>query len=437
MPWTVQARPRPLIAGLLAILVALFAAGSPAASAQAGTVGVTIGGAVGPINPRVYGANYGPWATVSADMLQPAWDSGVTFIRFPAGRWGDQNDLESYHLALLFALTDKGKMETSISVRLEGGTPEKAAALVRTLNIEQKRGIVYWSIGNEPDIYDSPDVTANSKQWRSIALAMRAVDPTIKLMGPEVSQFPWNTTPNAYLKARYDWVREFLKMNGDLVDVVTVHRYPFPVQNDDPPTTIAQLRANLTQWDTFIPTLRGIIRETLGRDLPVGLTEVNSNWTNGGGGEASPDSFYNAIWWGGVLSKLINQQVDIVNYFVFFTPDEVGHLGMITRYKIRSTYYVYQLFKRFGTVLLKSESANPEVVTVAAKNAAGQTTVLIVNTADDPHTVGLDPAPGAPTETWRLDATHNATQVLDAPAADGSLTVPARSISLYLFATKH
>ncbi len=38
-------------------------------------------------------------------------------------------------------------------MRLLDGTPEKAAELVRYTNIEKKYGVVYWSIGNEPNLF--------------------------------------------------------------------------------------------------------------------------------------------------------------------------------------------------------------------------------------------------------------------------------------------
>ena len=53
---------------------------------------------LGPVSPLVYGSNYGPWLTVSFEMLPAAYDSGVTILRFPAGSWGDHNDVKSYQI---------------------------------------------------------------------------------------------------------------------------------------------------------------------------------------------------------------------------------------------------------------------------------------------------------------------------------------------------
>ena len=84
---------------------------------------------------------------------------------------------------------------------------------------------------------------------------------------------------------------EFLQQNGDLVDIVSIHRYPFPTQMSGSATTIDQLRAQPPEWEDILAALRAEIREITGKDLPIAVTEVNSHWSKAYGGEASPDSF--------------------------------------------------------------------------------------------------------------------------------------------------
>jgi hypothetical protein len=116
----------------------------------------------------------------------------------------------------------------SIHVRLENGTPEAAADLVRYTNIVRDYDVRYWYIGNEPNLFDDYTVAQYVVEWRTIAEAMREVDPDIVLIGPEVSQ--WNGTPQVdpVDPEGVDWLRGFLQANGDIVDVIAVHRYPFP-----------------------------------------------------------------------------------------------------------------------------------------------------------------------------------------------------------------
>ena len=96
------------------------------------------------------------------------------------------------------------------------------------------------------------DTEQFNQDWREIALAMREVDSTIKLMGPELhGTYASNFESNPKDSSGRDWMVEFLKANSDLVDVVTFHRYPFP--QGEQRVTIDDLRQNAKEWDLTIP----------------------------------------------------------------------------------------------------------------------------------------------------------------------------------------
>ena len=78
---------------------------------------------LGPISPLIYGSNYGPWLLVSVDMLQAAYDSGVTILRFPAGSWGDQNNVTPLQIDQFMDFANKLGATASFDVRLLDGTP--------------------------------------------------------------------------------------------------------------------------------------------------------------------------------------------------------------------------------------------------------------------------------------------------------------------------
>lgn len=416
----------------LLILSLLFAVSS--ANAQDTVLRVDPSQVLGPINPSVYGVNYGPWAPLSVKTMPMAFDLEMTFMRFPAGNWGDQFDLRPSDIDVFIGLAEQMGAEPSISVRLEGGTPEKAAELVRYTNITSGYGVKYWSIGNEPDLYDGYTAERASEEWREFALAMEAVDPTILLMGPEVSQYPPTEEGNEYTNVRREWVRTFLEMNGDLVDIVTIHRYPFPPNNVDA-TTADALMANPPEWDVMIPNLRAIIQETTGRDIPIGVTEINSHWSDSIGGVATNESFLNSIWWADVLGSLIRQQVDVVAYFNLRTTSSPTSYGLLGRDEPNPTYYVYQLYKQFGTELIISESNDSFVTVTAALTEEGDLTLMVVNRHDTAQTVSLEIAGGGFTgdaETWLVDETHHAVAVDPTSLSDTTtLELHAYSVTLY------
>lgn len=412
---------------VLALLLILFV--FPVTAQDAG-LSVDASQPLGAINPFVYGANYGPWALAPVDMWPMVETSGITYLRFPAGNWGDQNDISEAQLDMFITQARKWKMEPHVHVRLLNGTPEKAAELVRYANIEKGYNIRYWSIGNEPNLFKDYTVEQFNKDWRPIAEAMLKVDPKIILTGPEVSQYPPNDDPNDYRAPLREWVRQFLKVNGDLVGLVSIHRYPFPLSMSSGAETDDQLRENPDEWDTIIPDLHKVIQDAIGHDLPVAVTEVNSNWDNGA---SAPTTFIHSIWWADVLGRMIRQRVEIVNYFALFTKD--SNFGLLGRYDARPAYYVYQLYKQFGTQLLTSASSDKDVSVTAALKNDGSLTLIIVNRAADEKTMpiklkGFTPVSAA--EVWLMDKDHKAEQIGTQDFTTGTLTLPAESATLYV-----
>ena len=421
----------------LLVVLLIVPAGASAVFAQQGDgLFVDAAGDQGPINPFVYGTNHGPWAAVPVDLLPAAEVAGITFIRFPAGNWGDLNDIAEWQLDYFMTLCKLMGAEPSIDARLRGGTPEKAAELVRYANLEKGYDVRYWAIGNEPNLYDDYDTVRFNEEWRAIAEAMLAVDPTIILLGPELSQYPPEFAATPKDAEGRDWMTEFLRANGDLVDIVTIHRYPLPTARNRA-TTVEELLGTTAEWDAIIPNLRALIREVTGGDLPVGVTEVNSHWSPAYGLQASPDTFVNALWLTDVLGRLIDQQVEIVAQFTLQSPNSYGGWGLFGQFDtIRPSYYVYQLYQHFGTELVAASCDVPGVSVYAAKRDDGALTVLVVNLNDAEQTQTLSLAnfePGGEAEAWLLDAEHNAEQIASLEIGDGTtLTLTPQSATLYV-----
>jgi alpha-L-arabinofuranosidase len=404
-------------------------------SAQDDVLRVDASESWGAISPYVYGASYGPWALVNPDMWPLAEDSGITLFRFPGGNWGDQFDIRPDQLDLFMLQARNWGAEPSVSVRVIGGSPEKSAELVRYANIEKDYNIRYWTIGNEPTLYLDDGYTLDSfnQVWREHAEAMLEVDPDIIFIGPEVHQYAFNEEPNNYLYEMRRWVRGFLEVNGDMVDIVSIHRYPFPLTNTSS-ATIDDLRQNARQIDDVINILKKDIQEILGHDMPIAVTEINSHWSNTAGGEASPDSFYNAIWWADVLGRMIRQKVEVVSYFALAASPGSG-LGMMTSFKARPTYYVYQIYQRFGQELVAAESADPDLTIYAARRDDGALTLVVINLGAEEATRTLELegfTPSGDADVLLFDAEHNAESVDPVAITDGgAITVPGQSITLY------
>lgn len=409
----------------------------PTATPLPAGIVVDAGQRLGPISPMLFGSNIGPWTGVPLDTRDEVATAGLGLLRFPGGNWGDENDLRDYTLDPFIALCRELGAEPLIGVRLLGSTPAQAAAVVRFVNGERGYGVRYWSIGNEPSLYatsrreEGYGVERYNAEWRAFAEAMRAADPTIRLVGPDIHQFDAQGGPRD--PQGNPWMEGFLRANGDLVDVVAFHRYPFPTSRDDPQPTVEELYASSAEWDAMIPYLRGLIRATTGRDLPVAVTEVNANWTGAARGEATPDSHAGAIWWADVLARLIRERAEMAAQFALHGPRREGW-GLVEKYKVRPAYHVYTLFDRLGSEQVFAASDDPLVTAVAALREDGALTLALVSRAREARALPLSLAGFAPdqaAELYRLDAEHSGEALAPLPLSPGmALELPPESLSV-------
>lgn len=393
---------------------------------------------LGPISPLVYGTNHGPWAAVPATRIEDAYNLPVTVIRFPGGEWGDRNILKPYEVDQFMDLCQRIGATATINVRTMTGTPEEAAELVRYVNIEKGYGVRYWAIGNEPQFYEGAlgetyTVERFNREFRAIALAMKAVDPSIQIIGPELTNFGPDSASNPKDSEGKDWMIEFLRTNGDLVDVVSIHRYPFPANAISPGRTADDLRQDTANWNPTLRHLRDLVHAETGRDLPIAVTETNSDWSKAVGGGATPDSHYNAVWWADSLGRMIRERVLLVNYWLISYNQ--GGWSLVTRDGPSPTYYVYEVYEHFGEQLVYSASGVADVSVYAARRADGALTLVVINLSDEEKRVGLEIAGDAPAtaSVIRLDPEHNAADLGMQPfLADGFLSLPPQSVTLYI-----
>jgi len=399
---------------------------------------------LGPISPLIYGSNYGPWLTVPFYNLQLAYDSGIKILRFPGGEFGDHNNVTHLQIDQLMQFANEMRAIAIFSVRLLGGTPEQAAEMVRYTNLEKKYNVQYWTIGNEPNLFDaelktrgdSYSINRFNKEWRAFAEAMKKIDPTIKLVGPEINQFSYDPTPGTttnFEQRDEQWLIEFLKANGDLVDVVSFHRYPFPKTRVSGPPSIEELRQNTQEWDKIIMHAQELIHQYTGRELPIAVTEFNSSYDKSVGGDSTPDSHYNAIWMADVLGRMIKNRVFMANEFALVAKGGLGARGLIGPVEVYPAYYTYQLYKKFGNELVYASSDDPDLSIYAARREDGALTVMIINLSLEEKTKAIQIGDQTPleAEAWLFDPDHEAENIGTVELTDG-IGVPAQSITLYL-----
>lgn len=414
---------------------------TPAPSPFPGGLYVDAGQSLGQVSPVFYGTNWGPVFGVPV-AIQPAIPSlGLKIVRFPAGNWGDENTVSKSQIDMLMNFCKQWGAEPFFHVRLANSTPEDAAKMVRYVNLQKSYKVRFWGIGNEPDLFSRRPALGlkeytpeqYSQEWRKFALAMKAVDPDIQFIGPEISQFIAAPTAS-YGQVYTDWLVTFLKTNGDLVDVVAVHRYPFPKSTTSGAPSKDDLRSNTTEWDTLIQKLHTLVREHAGKDLPVAVTEVNSSWTENAGSEASVDSHFNGIWFADILGRMIRQDTYMVQQFAIS-----GRFGMVDRSSLRSTGQVFQLYTYFGNQRVYASSDQEYVSVYAARRTDGALTILVINLNSAPRTVTLNlaNAQAGLAETWLFDQENPLAKVNPVMLqATNSLNLSPESVTLFILPSK-
>lgn len=406
-------------------------------TADADTLYVNAAITNGEISPLVYGTNFGPWITVPLNVLEDYKASGLTYLRFPGGNWGDTNTTRPYQVDQLMDWAEMIDAEVGISVNLLQGSPEEAAELVQ---YTQDKGydIAHWSIGNEPNLFpesrgatEYDDIDFYNQRWRDYAEAMKAVDPNIILIGPDINQYYVDETKNPKDAQGRDWMREFLRANGDMVDIVSFHRYPFPTTPAQPVPKFEELRDNPPEWDELIPKIKEVILAETGREIPVGVMEINSNWSIAAQADTTPDSHYNAIWLADVLGRMIEQDVEIVGQFAL--QHNSNGWGLLARSEPRPSYFVYRLYQHYGRDRIHADSGVPYVSIYAAEREDGALTLMLINRSDTAVATPLHIDNFTPNNTtlWLFDQEHNAEEMGAIEWENGQeITLPAQSISL-------
>ena len=264
-------------------------------------------------------------------------------------------------------------------------TAATAAAMVTYANITKGYGIKYFSVGNEPDIYPDQGGLTNSTlpaipgytpaaycaSVTDFVAAMKAVDPTIKIVGPDLAyKYQAGNTAN-------DWLTPILTGCGDLFDIVAVHRYPFEAKV----ATLASAQRDPAAFRQVIASVRGLMQKAGQGDKPLALTEMNVAYdATTCVLDASPGTVGSALW----LADSIGAAIDLGLWTstVWDIADSedwaLGLIGTPPAHTPRPEYYAYSLFAdHFGPTLLNVTSAPSGVSVHASRNGANDATDIV------------------------------------------------------------
>lgn len=348
--------------------------------------------------PRVttLGVNYWMWSPTYGDAL-PGTESAIAAVAPAIMRVGgynnDANTPDPFDDAQLDAAVAYARaigaepliqIPRLADVNGQPPTADTAAAMVQYANVTKGYGIKYFSIGNEPDLYDTQGAIADSTQpaipgyapagyctaTRAYVAAMKAVDPTIQIVGPDLSY--------KYSSGTNDWLTPILQGCGDLLDVVAIHRYPF--SHDQASATRA--RADRAAFASTITAVRALMAAAGHGDKPLAITEMNIAYDASPCVlDASPGTVGSGLWMADILGESIQQDLwtNAVWDISDAAPYAFGLLDETPAHVPRPAYYAYALYAaHFGPTVLNVPSTPAGVSAHASRNAADTATQVIV-----------------------------------------------------------
>ncbi len=320
------------------------------------------------ISPAFFGLNY--WVAPFGKLARQEFAAlPLTVIR-----WGGENfenDKFAWSALDRFILDARlMNMEPLIQAPYSHHDPAFAAEMVRYVNLEKKYDVRLWSIGNEEDKnYRGGAKEKWINSWRGYRDAMKAVDPNILIFGPEYS-YAYD-----FRHPERDWLTPFLQVNGDAVDVISLHRYPFNGNQRN----VTMLLRDAVGTMSRVHALQGHIRAVTGRDIPLAFTEMNLSHDWRTNGEGSSASFTAGLWMAETLGQMAEGGVAMVNVWSAIGDGSLSLLEAKTLNK-RPTFYALQMYAQYGDRVVPAASHVPNVKVHAARDSrTGAVTIVLVN----------------------------------------------------------
>ncbi|HEX6904656.1 MAG TPA: fibronectin type III domain-containing protein [Thermoanaerobaculia bacterium] len=388
------------------------AEGTAGKSAYSSTASVTTdSSSSGTISPLFFGINawmpyqigahkyYGKLETKWADIQA----SGVRIMRYGGNgvdhhadpTWVDPNDSTKSTLGQYLTLVDTMRsygIEPVLQVPVYGSaySASQAADIVRYINVTHGRAVKYWVIGNEPDLdsgaYNYTTAAQIAGYIKPFASAMKAVDPSIKIIGPETT---WYDTSLIYDLTRCDNSADDITGadgNGNYyVDIISFHLYNGFSGTQTRSQVITKLMSAGGLNDDLIDLkdrLDGCNGRTGEDALQIAITEANVNYQNPSGDSLTgvgAKSFLGGQFWAEILGIAMQHGVAFVNFWSAIEGNELGYIsgdGTIKRPAYEHFKMVAQNFR--GDWVAAADNNQANVKTFAAKDT-DQIAVMIMN----------------------------------------------------------
>lgn len=319
-------------------------------------------------------------------------NSGTSIVRF-GGIAPDNNMPTNYQYIKMIDSIRANGMEPIIQVPFANNryTAQQAAEIVKYLNITKGKKIKYWIIANEPDLgYGYTSSAQIAKYFRPFASAMKAIDPSILTIGPEISSFNQTiinglTTPNGP-----DDITGKDAAGRYYLDVISFHTYPFNGTQTRASvisklTAPYSLDANLVHLNARVAACNIAHNRTGASLLKTAITEANINWQNSSSDNLTgvgANSFIGGQFVAEMMGIGMKNSLDFINIWSVVEGNSVvNSIGFIdgSTGKKKPLYYHFKLLAdNFKGAYVKGVTNQLNVKSFGSKDDQ-QVCVLILN----------------------------------------------------------
>ncbi|HEX6086157.1 MAG TPA: fibronectin type III domain-containing protein [Thermoanaerobaculia bacterium] len=376
------------------------------------------------IGPHVfYGSLDNHWTNIQNSGAKIMRYGGNGPDQYADPSWVDPSDpnkstLKQY-LALVNNMQSRG-IEPVLQVPVYGTTYDAndAAAIVQYINVTHLKNVKYWSIGNEPDLQSGAYAYTTAAQvanyFKPIASAMKAVDPTIKIIGPDTAWYN-ETIINGLTTCGGAYDITGTDSNGRYyIDIISFHHYNNFSGSQDRNAVIGTimgsggLNEKLGYLSGRVQGSNQCWNRTGSNALKMALTEANVNYANSsndGPAGTGAMSFVGGQWWAEALGVAMKHGVDFVTFWSTIEGNQLGFISSDGNTKRPSYYHFQMMAQNFRGNVVNTADTQSLVKTFASK-ASDQTAVIIMNqsnTTSYPYTVRLDMSPASGTNALKVN----------------------------------
>lgn len=243
--------------------------------------------------------------------------------------------------------------------------------------------ITYWEIWNEPDYSNEtpchpadwgPALTSDRyvKMWNTVVPRMRAVDPSIKVVGPATANIDTGQDP--------EYIPDLMQNATYKPDIISYHGYGGwdNSQSDldmfDGDSGLRYIVNGADQVHSWAP------------GKPVWVTEINVNAAWGNDPAKRPWSAYGVAWVAAAFRNLGLKGVALLNQYDFIEIPQFGLIDDTTGATNLGYWRDMLLNQSFptGSTILRSSSSKANILALAVRQSNGTINILVINRQVNP-----------------------------------------------------